>query len=152
MSVKTSIDIDPDVHAVRIDRGWSIPKPYSASGNTNSRGGKGLIWCPLLVCRSATVARVERTLRREPLILSFQKAAHSSLLHSSFVHSKIFHIGAFASDPCTCKQQLAVVGRRLPTSSLTKQDTLELLPCFPIKLPWQPCFYVPFFVRWLCRQ
>lgn len=47
-SVKTDIDIDPDVHSVRIDRGWSLPMPCSASGNTNSRGGKGLIWCPFL--------------------------------------------------------------------------------------------------------
>lgn len=149
-TVKTGIDIDPDVHYVRIDRGWSLPKPCSASGSTNSSGGKGLLGCLLLVCSSATVAGLESTWRRELSILPLQKAARSWVVHSSFVHSKMFHIGA--SDPCTWEQQLTVVGRWLPKSSSTQQGTLELLPCFPLKLPWQPCFYAPFFVRWMCRQ
>lgn len=124
-SAETGIDIDPDVHSVRIDRDWSLPKPCTASGNTNSRDGKGLIWCPLLVCCSATVAGW-----REPYIEGFRSCRSERqrvdcwFIHHSFTLRCFPYLGAFASDPCTCDQQLTVVGRRLPKSSSTQQETL----------------------------
>lgn len=115
------------------------------------QGWKGTDPVPFTCLLFSHCCRVERTLHEELSILPFQKAAHSLLVNSSFVHPKMFHLGAFAS--CTCKQQLAVVGRRLPKFlQHSRKLYSEHLPCFPIKLPRQPCFHVHLFVRWMCKQ
>lgn len=112
------------------------------------QGWKGTDLVPFTCLLFSHCCRVERTLHGELSIPPFQKAARSSLVHSSFVHSKMFHIGAFASDPCTCEQKLTVVGRRLPKRSSTQQKTLpRAFAMFSPQITLAAMFYVPFFVH-----
>lgn len=92
-SVKTDIDIDPDVHSVA----ETLPN-LALPQETQTAGGGAL---DLSVVRPPLKGEEYLTWGKLFAFPPFQKPSRSSLVHSSFVHSKMFHKGSFTSDPCT---------------------------------------------------